>query len=194
MKTLLDACVLFPTILREILTDVAEAGAYTPLWSDRILQEWCHAANKLGRDQAAIAGAEAALLRNRFPTAMVAAGDEAGLGVQLPDAGDLHVLKAAMDGGADAIVTLNLRDFPSRILRGYGVRAIHPDEFLTDIARRDTALVARAVAAALRRAHTAGGKMSEKDMLARARLPRLSKYLSKAAQDSKPSAATGGQA
>ncbi|MFD2841842.1 RSP_2648 family PIN domain-containing protein [Paracoccus cavernae] len=136
MRTLLDACVLFPTILREILTDVAAAGAYTPLWSERILQEWRHATAKLGRDQQEIAGAEAALLQSRFPNAMVAVGRESELGVQLPDAGDLHVLKAALDGRADVIVTLNLRDFPARTLRQLGLSALHPDEFLTDLAAR----------------------------------------------------------
>lgn len=41
----------------------------------------------------------------------------------LPDAGDRHVLAAAIKGRADLIVTTNLKDFP--------VEAQHPDEFLT---------------------------------------------------------------
>ena len=39
MKAVLDACVLFPTVLREILSGVAAKGLYEPLWSDRILRE-----------------------------------------------------------------------------------------------------------------------------------------------------------
>ena len=39
MKAVLDACVLFPTVLREILLGVAGKGLYEPLWSDRILRE-----------------------------------------------------------------------------------------------------------------------------------------------------------
>lgn len=195
MKILLDACVLFPTILREILTDVAAAGAYTPLWSERILQEWRHASAKLGRDQQEIAGAEAALLQSRFPNAMVAVGRESELGVQLPDAGDLHVLKAALDGRADVIVTLNLRDFPARTLRQLGLSALHPDEFLTDLARRDPDIVGGAVQKAMARAHAAGGTgLSQRDMLARARLPRLNKFLSKRAGEGSGSGVTGGQA
>ena len=46
MKALLDACVLYPTVLREILTGVAGQGLYTPLWSDRILEEWARATRK----------------------------------------------------------------------------------------------------------------------------------------------------
>ena len=44
MRAVLDANVLFPTILREILTDLAQAGLYHALWSDRILEEWHRAA------------------------------------------------------------------------------------------------------------------------------------------------------
>ena len=69
MRAVLDANVLFPTILREILTDLAGAGLYVPLWSARILAEWRHAASRLGADQDAVAGAEIALLRIRFPQA-----------------------------------------------------------------------------------------------------------------------------
>ena len=39
MKAVLDACVLYPTILREILQAAAEAGLYQPVFSDRILRE-----------------------------------------------------------------------------------------------------------------------------------------------------------
>ena len=48
MKAVLDACVLYPTVLREILLGVAARGLYEPLWSDRILREWTRATAKLG--------------------------------------------------------------------------------------------------------------------------------------------------
>ena len=48
MKAVLDACVLFPTVLREILLGVAARGLYQPVWSDRILREWTRATAKLG--------------------------------------------------------------------------------------------------------------------------------------------------
>lgn len=179
MKALLDACVLFPTILREILSDVAQAGVYEPIWSERIIAEWVHSAKKLGPDQSSTAGAEAALLQLRFPKAEVAVGDEAALGIQLPDAGDLHVLRAAIDGQADVIVTLNLRDFPRRTLEAYGLRALHPDEFLTRLAADHPLVMAQAVEAALDRAHRAGGQLTQREMLARSRLPRVNKFLSR---------------
>jgi hypothetical protein len=49
VKAVLDACVLVPPVLRECLLAVAAAGLYPPLWSDRILGEWLHAAARHGR-------------------------------------------------------------------------------------------------------------------------------------------------
>src|SRR5690606_10011196 len=33
VRAVLDACVLYPTVLREILIGAADAGLYAPLWS-----------------------------------------------------------------------------------------------------------------------------------------------------------------
>ena len=48
MRVVLDACVLYPTVLRELLLGVAAKGLYEPQWSDRILREWVLATAKLG--------------------------------------------------------------------------------------------------------------------------------------------------
>ncbi len=66
MRAVLDANVLFPTILREILTDLAQAGLYHALWSDRILEEWHRAAARIGPEADSVAGAQIALLRLRW--------------------------------------------------------------------------------------------------------------------------------
>lgn len=50
------------------------------------------------------------------------------------DPDDHHVLTAAIRAGASAIVTMNLKDFPSAILDKFGVCAIHLDEFILDLA------------------------------------------------------------
>lgn len=177
MKALLDANVLFPTVLREILTETAAQGLFTPLWSARILAEWTYSVQKLGSDQAARAGAEAALLRLRFPQAELPPCDERGLVAQMPDPGDLHVLACALAAGADAIVTMNLRDFPDKVLAPLGLRALHPDAFLVDLARHHPGAVARSVQMVLDRAIAAGGDLAQNEMLKRARLPRLNKAL-----------------
>ena len=80
MKALLDACVLYPTVMREVLLGVAAAGLFEPLWSPRILEEWARAAAKLGPGQETLARGEIAVAEARFPGASVQprAGDAQG--------------------------------------------------------------------------------------------------------------------
>lgn len=179
MKAVLDACVLFPTVLREILTDSAGAGLYAPVWSERILDEWRYAAGRVSSDAARIAGVEIALLQDRFPTALGADDGVAALGLDLPDPADRHVLETALDVGADLIVTANLRDFPRRALAAVGVKALHPDEFLLDLYACSPEAVGGAVMAAHDKALMMGGDMSMKDLMKRARLPRLGRAMQK---------------
>lgn len=51
-------------------------------------------------------------------------------GLELPDANDRHVLAAAIQAGAQLIVTFNLKDFPVKALEPYGIEAVHPDTFV----------------------------------------------------------------
>lgn len=48
----------------------------------------------------------------------------------LPDKDDAHVIAAAVKSNSDAIITYNLKDFPSRVLDQYHIEAIHPDDFI----------------------------------------------------------------
>ena len=108
MRVLIDACVLYPTVLREIVIGTASRGLFTPLWSERILEEWRRAAEKRG--EAGIAEVEIAALKALFPVAMVRSSPETEARLSLPDADDVHVLAAAIDGGADELLTLNLKE------------------------------------------------------------------------------------
>lgn len=175
MRAVLDANVLFPTILREILCDLAQDGRFTALWSERILEEWRRAALRIGPDAGAVAGAEIALLRLRFPDAILPDDGQAAIDLNFPDPADRHVAEAALAGGASLIVTANLRDFPQRLMTGLGLRAIHPDAFLLDLFQDRPAEVVRAVRAACDKAVAMGGQMTPEQMLKRGRLPRLAK-------------------
>ncbi|MTE01422.1 PIN domain-containing protein [Paracoccus sp. YIM 132242] len=175
MRAVLDANVLFPTILREILADLAGAGLYAPLWSPRILAEWRHAAARLGPDQDAVAGAEIALLRDRFPAAEVPDDGIRAIDGDFPDPADRHVVEAALAGEAKLIVTANLRDFPQALMAGLGLRALHPDAFLLDLFAADPVAVTAAVRTARDKAAVMGSDMTATEMLRRCRLPRLAK-------------------
>lgn len=178
MKIVLDACVLYPTVMREMLLGAARAGHFIPLWSARILGEWAQAAAKLGPAGLVQAEGEIALTRAAWPHAELppAPGLEARL--WLPDAADVHVLATAVAASADAIMTLNAKDFPKNILAEEGLTRIDPDSFLLDLWRRDpdgTAAVARAVLAEANR--LSGQKWEIRPLLKKARLPRLGKAL-----------------
>jgi hypothetical protein len=48
----------------------------------------------------------------------------------LPDADDRHILAAAIHGGANVIITMNLRDFADSALADFGIESVHPDTFI----------------------------------------------------------------
>ena len=178
MKVLLDACVLYPTVLREILIGVAGQGLYTPLWSERILEEWARAARKIGPTGEAQARAEIALLRAAWPDAFVPSRPGLEDRLWLPDPADVHVLAAAITGSADLILTFNAKDFPRNTLAEEGLDRMAPDAFLMDLWQGASAPVEHVV----RDVHATAQRMSGEDMplralLKRARLPRLGKAL-----------------
>lgn len=178
MKAVLDACVLYPTVLREILQGAGEAGLFQPVFSDRILREWVLATAKLGAQAPAIAQAEAAGLRAAFPRGLVRDHPEIEARLILPDPNDRHVLASAIASGADAIVTFNARDFPGHVLAAEGIARRDPDGFLWELQSRHPEVMARIVETVRARAETISGQpMALKGLLKRARLYRLAKAL-----------------
>ncbi len=172
---------LYPTVMREVLLGVAATGAFTPLWSARILEEWARAAAKLGPEGEAQARGEAALLGVRWPEATVGWKPSLEARLWLPDAHDVHVLAAAVAGSADLIVTLNASDFPRGVLAEEGVSRADPDTFLLGFWQADQRGVEDVVRAVLDEAR----RLSQQDWSARglmkkARLPRLGKAVSAA--------------
>lgn len=178
MKVLIDACVLFPTVLRELVLDWAATGAFEPLWSARILEEWRRAAARLGPWDAQVAEAEIAAVTARFPAALVEVSEATRQRLHLPDRDDIHVLAAAVDGGADELLTLNLKDFPTNALSAEGIVRRHPDEFLLEGFHADREAMDRIVEEVLARAAAHGIDTSNRRaILKRARLPRLGKAM-----------------
>lgn len=177
MKAVLDACVLFPTVLREILIGAAQRQLYAPVWSDRITAEWARAAGRLGAVQGDIANAEIAMLALDWPNASAASDGTAAMGVEWPDPADRHVAEAALAAGASVIVTANLRDFPRRSLAVLGLTAVHPDAFLTDLFHEKPDDLTAIAVQVHRKATALGGDIQFRALMSRARLPRLSKAI-----------------
>jgi len=178
MRALLDACVIYPTVLREVLVGCARLGLYEALWSERILEEWARATVKLGPEAEVQARGEVAVLKAQFPNASVRPRDGDLARLHLPDENDIHVLAAAIAGSADVIVTLNAKDFPRQTLAFEGLKRLSPDEFLMDLWLETPAAVEQVV----RGVHKVACEMSGDDLdlralMKRARLPRLGKAL-----------------
>ncbi|MFW8636198.1 RSP_2648 family PIN domain-containing protein [Cribrihabitans pelagius] len=181
MKLLLDTCVLYPTVMREMLLGAARRGHFAPLWSARILGEWAHAAQKLGPQGMAQAEAEIALTRAAWPQAEAAPAPGLEARLWLPDSADIHVLAAAIAGHADAIVTLNNKDFPRHTLAEEGLERRGPDELLYSFWLEDPAGMEGLGAEVLAEANRlAGGGWQLRPLLKKARLPRLAKALASA--------------
>ncbi len=173
MKVLIDACVLYPTVLREVVIGVAATGYFTPLWSARILEEWARAAARIGQEE--IARGEIAALRAAWPGAEVEVSEATMARLWLPDPDDVHVLAAAVDGGADTLLTLNLKDFPARVLSAESVLRRDPDGFLLEALSERPEAVRDVVACVLAKARAVGIEGEIRPLLKRARLPRFAK-------------------
>ncbi len=178
MKAVLDACVLYPTVLREILQGAGAAGLFQPVFSDRILREWVLATAKLGPAARAIAEGEAAALRAAFPRGLERAHTEIEARLILPDPNDVHVLATAIASGADAIITFNAQDFPGHVLAAEGIARRDPDGVLWEMHSRHPAEMEEIVETVRARAEAISGQpVALKSLLKRARLSRLARAL-----------------
>ncbi|HLR28187.1 MAG TPA: PIN domain-containing protein [Ruania sp.] len=161
----LDTSVLWPSLQRDFLLSLAAEGAYRPLWSEAILDELVyHEAQKLtGRGwKGSEADAAAQRLIDRmsqaFDDALVADWQALQGSYDLPDPDDEHVLAAAVIGGAEVIVTDNLKDFPvSRLPEP--VRAVAARDFVYDTVRQHLTLACRAVLAICERSGRHGQRL-----------------------------------
>jgi predicted nucleic acid-binding protein len=127
----LDACVLIPIRLTDLLLRLAEAGTHRALWSAEVLDE-------VERNLVGYFGLEPSQAKRRltgmceaFPDAMVT-DYESLIPAMTNHPKDRHVLAAAARAHAAVIVTANLKDFPTAALEPYRIEAIHPDDFLLD--------------------------------------------------------------
>ena len=128
---ILDSNVLYPFRKRDILLRFYEAGLFRARWTNEITDEWKRhlIANKPALKSSIMAQLQA--MHTAFPEAVIEDYQQLANGLYLPDPDDRHVLAAAIQCGAQHIVTDNLRDFPVNVLQDYDIEAIGADEFLS---------------------------------------------------------------
>ena len=128
----LDACVLYPADHRDLLLRLAKAGAFRPLWSPDVQAEWIRTLLQKRSDLTHEQLEHARRQMNRaFPTACIRGYERLIEEVRgLPDPGDRHVVAAAFVGGAEYIVTENVRDFPAETLGEFELEVFGLDTFL----------------------------------------------------------------
>ncbi|MGE4995773.1 PIN domain-containing protein [Yersinia enterocolitica] len=146
---ILDACVLYPSPLRDLLMHLGIEGLFQPKWTEQIQNEWQRnlLINRPDIDCSQLKRTNM-LMNKALPDANVTDYETIINGLELPDPDDRHVLAAAIKSKSEVIVTANLKDFPEEYLRQFDVEAIHPDEFIFDLLDLNAALVLRAVRAA----------------------------------------------
>lgn len=161
----LDACVLIPPGLRDLLLSCADAAVFRPVWQSQIEEEMHRNGVRLKKKRGA-SDEEAAAALDRVLDQMNAAFQDARLtdaawrrhvAAMTNDPGDRHVLAAAVAADATHVVTSNMRHFPSRS-RPEGVKVQPPDSFLLERLADDQDAVVVAVLTMARRhskpAHT----------------------------------------
>ncbi|WP_120632895.1 RSP_2648 family PIN domain-containing protein [Ruegeria sp. EL01] len=179
MKAVLDTCIIYPTVMREMLLGAAQLGHFSPIWSARILEEWARAARKIGPQGEAQARAEIALVQAQWPKAERAAAPGVEQRLWLPDAADIHVLATAVASSADVIVTVNAKDFPNNILAEEGLERHDPDSLLLGFWLTDPDGLEQVAGRVLAEANRlSGAQWTLRPLMKKARLPRLGKALS----------------
>ncbi|MBA5778475.1 PIN domain-containing protein [Stappia sp. F7233] len=143
---ILDANVLYPNRMRDILLTMVHKGLFRAMWTDEIMDEWSR--NVLANHAASEAQIRRtlAVMRDAFEECWVYHHRPLIAGMEgLPDEGDRHVVAAALAAGAQQIVTSNLKDFPAEVLESYELEAIDPDTFLVGQFELNRSLAVNAV-------------------------------------------------
>lgn len=143
----LDACVLYPSLLRDLLMRLGLKGLYQPKWTTDIQEEW---QRNLLQDRSDLTPEQikrtGQLMNEAIPDAMVTGYENLIDSIKLPDSNDRHIVAAAVRCNAEVIVTANLRDFPPECMTEFDVEALHPDEFISDLFDLNHALALQAAA------------------------------------------------
>ena len=146
MLVVLDACVLYPPSLRDLLLTLAALDAFDVCWSEPILEELSRnvVADNPQLDPIRFREHTLGEMRKHFPEAMSnVAQSEIDRMDNHPK--DRHVAAVGVARSADAIVTINLKDFASQVLREADVAVVTPGQLVERVLDEAPELVGYAV-------------------------------------------------
>ena len=127
---LFDTNVLYGALLNDLILELADRGLYRPLWSADIIEELRRNLLTAGEGERLV-GKRIYTMTTYFPDAMVD-GHASLISTMTCDPKDRHILAAAVRGGAEVLVTFNLKDFPGESVAPFDVEVVHSDDFLLD--------------------------------------------------------------
>ncbi len=146
IRAVLDACVLYPAPLRDLLMQLTVEELYQARWTDQIHDEWTRNVLKARPDLTDAQLLRTRTLMNTHAQDSLVEGYEFRIPeLVLPDPDDRHVLAAAIHAEAGVIVTFNERDFPPDALAPHGILIEPPDAFLLNLIDLDPAAVQQAL-------------------------------------------------
>ena len=179
MRVLIDTCALVPGPVRQILFEAATSDLFTPLWSDKIFEEWQCVASKSSENALEAVKIEILLIRDKWRNSLVSRNKALESTLFLPDMDDRHVLAAAIVGKADVLLTNNLKDFPSSILSKHGLTRMSIDSFLWQLFTEAPELIYTFVERAfdLHKKTIQSNATSKKSFLKKYDLSRLAKHI-----------------
>lgn len=127
----LDANVVYPAPIRDLLLNLAALEIFSPKWSEIIHEEWIRnlLVNRADLSRSKL-NRTVKLMNSAFPDAEVHGFEQLIEDLELPDLDDRHVLAVAIHSEVDAIITFNQKDFPSKALKKFNIEVYTPDKFV----------------------------------------------------------------
>jgi len=162
-----DACVLANQKVANVVLTFAKLSSapFSPRWSSQILEETYRThTESLHWDPRVARGFQAAVLA-QFPTSLVS-GYEKWIPRCTNHEKDRHVLACAIEAKAGTLLTYNLRDFASKDLSPWRIRALHPQDYLLELHRQNDRWVQAALEkVAIKRSQKLGRRVTVRDEL-----------------------------
>jgi len=151
-KIVLDACVLYPAPIRDLLLSLANEQLFKVKWSELIQEEWSRKLLKNRKDLKKIQMQKAIEAMNTaFPDANVTGFEDLIQSISLPDQNDRHVVACAIRCNADLIVTSNTKDFPLKELSKYDLEIQTPDNLVSNLIDINSGLACQALKKLIKR-------------------------------------------